>query len=162
VNAKDGHEIWKFTTPSNIRTPAILDGRAFFSDASGNLHAVDLKTAQAIWKAAKRNKVGTPLAAYNSTIYYGGRENSLYAVDALTGQEKWVYRTTKPCLGPFAANGVIYAASFDNTLLAIDAESGQERWKYKIPRPPYSQPVVGDGVIYFLDEEGVMYALGSA
>src|SRR5262245_34766287 len=81
---------------------------------------------------------------------------------ALTGQEKWIYRTKKPCLAPVIAKGVIYVASFDNMLLAIDAESGQEKWKYKTPHPPYSYPVIGNGVIYYLDEEGVMYALGSS
>lgn len=162
VNAEDGREIWKFKASGNIRTPAIMDGRAFFSDQGGNLYAVGLKNGQAIWKAAKKNKVATALVAYNKSVYYGGRENSLYAVDALTGQEKWVYRTTKPCLPPVVANGVIYVACMDNTLMAIDAESGQEKWKYKTPHPPYSHPVVGNGVIYYLDEEGVMYALGSS
>jgi len=162
VNAKDGQEIWKFTASGNIRTPTIMDGRAFFSDQGGNLYAVDLKNGQEIWKAAKKNKVGSPLAGYNNMIYYSGRENSLHAVYAFTGQEKWIFRTKKPCLAPVVANGVIYVASFDNMLLAIDAEGGQERWKYKTPHPPYSYPVVGNGVIYYLDEEGVMYALGSS
>jgi outer membrane protein assembly factor BamB len=162
VNAKNGQDIWMFTASGNIRTPAIMDGRAFFGDRGGDLYAVDLKNGHAIWKAAKKNKVGSHLAAYNNMIYYSGRENSLHAVDALTGQEKWVYRTKKPCLAPVVANGVIYVASFDNMLLAIDAESGQERWKYKTPHPPYSYPVVGNGVIYYLDEEGVIYALGSS
>jgi outer membrane protein assembly factor BamB len=162
VNAKDGKQIWKFTASDNIGTPAIVDGRAFFSDHGGNLYAVDLNNGKAIWKAAKKNKVATALAAYNKSIYYGGIENSLYAVNALTGEEKWVYRTKKPCRPPVAANGVIYAACLDNALLAIDAESGQERWKYETPHPPISHPVVGDGVIYYLDDKGVMYALGSA
>jgi hypothetical protein len=30
--------------------------------------------------------------------------------------------------------------------------------KYQV----WSHPVVGNGVIYYLDEEGVMYALGSS
>jgi hypothetical protein len=48
------------------------------------------------------------------------------------------------------------------TLLAIDAESGREKWKYKSPHPLWSHPVVGNGVIYYLDVEGVMYALVSS
>jgi|GEM_PF-2878087 len=162
VNAKDGKKIWKFTASDRIRRVGIMDDRAFFSDRSGNLYAVDLKNGKAIWKATKLNKVATPLAAYNKLVYYGGEENSLFAVDALTGEVKWVYRTTQPCLAPVVANGVVYVASKDNAILAIDAESGQEKWKYKTPQPPISYPVVGNGVIYFLDEEGVMYALGSA
>jgi outer membrane protein assembly factor BamB len=162
VKAKDGQEIWKFTASDEISTPAIMDGRVFFSDKVGNLYAVDLKNGKSIWKAAKQNKVATALAAYNNLVYYGGWENSLYAVDALTGEEKWIYRTTKPCPAPVAANGAIYVACLDGTLLAIDAESGQERWKYKTPHPSISYPVVGNGVIYYLDEEGVMYALGSS
>jgi outer membrane protein assembly factor BamB len=162
VNAEGGKEIWKFKASRNIETPAIMDGRAFFSDDGGALYAVDLKNGQAIWKAAKKNKVATALAAYNKSVYYGGEGNSLYAVDALTGEEKWVYRTTKPCRPPVAASGVIYVACHDKTLLAIDAESGQEKWKYKTPHRPVSHPVVGNGVIYYLDIEGVMYALGSS
>jgi eukaryotic-like serine/threonine-protein kinase len=162
LNAKDGREIWRFKASDNIRTPAIMEGRAFFSDDGGNLYAVDLKNGKAIWKAAKMNKVATVLVAYNKLVCYGGRENSLYAVDALTGEEKWVYRTAKPCPAPVAANGAIYVACQDSGLLAIDAESGQEKWKYKTPHPLWSHPVVGNGVIYYLDEEGVMYALGSA
>src|SRR5262249_49622290 len=57
-----------------IRRVGIMDDRAFFSDRSGNLYAVDLKNGKAIWKAAKRNKVVTPLAAYNKLVYYGGEE----------------------------------------------------------------------------------------
>src|SRR5215475_15987132 len=97
-----------FTASRNIRTPAIMDGRAFFGDRGGDLYAVDLKNGQAIWKAAKKHKVGSHLAAYNNMIYYSGVENSLHAVDALTGQEKWIYRTKKPCLAPVIAKGVIY------------------------------------------------------
>jgi outer membrane protein assembly factor BamB len=162
VNAKNGKEIWRFKASDNIWTPAIMDGRAFFSDHGGNLYAVDLKEGKTVWKAAKKNKVATALAAYNKSVYYGGRENSLYAVDALTGEEKWVYRTEKLCIAPVAANGVIYVACLDNTILAIDAESGQEKWKYKTPHSPVSYPVVGNGVIYYLDEEGIMYAVGSS
>jgi outer membrane protein assembly factor BamB len=162
VNAKDGQEIWQFKASDNVRIPAIMEGRAFFSDDGGNLYAVDLKNGKAVWKAAKKNKVATVLAAYNKLVYYGGRGNSLYAVDAFTGEEKWVYRTTKPCPAPVAANGAIYVACQDSTLLAIDAESGQEKWKYKTPRLLWSHPVVGNGVIYYLDEEGVMYALSSS
>jgi outer membrane protein assembly factor BamB len=121
-----------------------------------------VKEGKTVWKAAKKNKVATALAAYNKSVYYGGRENSLYAVDALTGEEKWVYRTEKLCIAPVAANGVIYVACLDNTILAIDAESGQEKWKYKTPHSPVSYPVVGNGVIYYLDEEGIMYAVGSS
>jgi outer membrane protein assembly factor BamB len=162
VNAKDGQEIWKFTASGNIGPPAIMDERAFFNDDDGNLYAVELKRGQAIWKAAKQNKVNTALAAYNKMIYYGGRKNSLYAVDALMGQEKWVYPTTKSCLAPVAANGAIYVACQDKTLLALDAGSGQEKWKYKTPYSPITPPVVGNGIIYYLDEEGIMYALGSS
>jgi outer membrane protein assembly factor BamB len=161
VSAKEGHELWRFKASADIKTPVIMNGRAFFSDDGGNLYAVDLKNGQAVWKAAK-NKVATPLAAYNNLVYYGGRNNSLHAVDALTGQQKWTYRTKKTCLAPAVANGVIYVACKDNALLAVDAESGQEKWKYKTPHPPYSYPVIGNGVIYFLDEEGVIYALSSS
>jgi outer membrane protein assembly factor BamB len=58
------------------------------------------------------------------------------------------------------ANGIIYSATPDKALFAVDAETGQEKWRYKTKRPLYAPPIVGDGVIYFLDEEGFISALG--
>jgi eukaryotic-like serine/threonine-protein kinase len=160
VNTKTGQEIWSFKALEYVRTLTIMDGRVFFADIRGNLYALDLDTGKELWRVTKKNKVVTPLAAYHGLIYYGGNDYSLCAVDAATGELKWVYQAFKPIFGPVVANGVVYSANLDKLLFAIDAVTGQEKWKYKAQRPLYAAPVVGNGIIYFLDEEGFISALG--
>jgi len=160
VNSETGQEIWRFKASDYIRTPVIMNGRIFFSDRSNDLYAVDLKSGKELWRGAKKNKVATLLAAYRGLVYYGGRYGSLFAVDADTGEEKWSYSTTQPCLRPVVANGIVYSATPDKVIFAVNAETGQEKWRYKTKHPLYAPPVVGDGVIYFMDEEGFISALG--
>jgi outer membrane protein assembly factor BamB len=92
-------------------------------------------------------------------IYHGGINGDLFAVDADTGKQKWRYSTTQPCLSPVVANGMVYSATPDKVIFAVNAETGQEKWRFKTKHPLYGPPVVGDGVIYFLDEEGSISAL---
>jgi eukaryotic-like serine/threonine-protein kinase len=160
VNAETGQEIWRFKASNYVRTPVIMNERVFFSDRSNNLYAVDLKSGKEIWRVAMKNKMATHLAAYRGLLYFGGRNDSLSAVDADTGKEKWRYSTTAPCIRPVVANGIIYSATPDKVIFAVDAETGQEKWRYKTKRPLSAPPIVGDGVIYFLDEEGFISALG--
>jgi outer membrane protein assembly factor BamB len=160
VNAETGQEIWRFEASNYVRTPVIMNGRVFFSDLSNNLYAVDLKSGKELWQVAMKNKMATRLAAYRGLLYFGGRYGNLFAVDVDTGKEKWIYSTFKPCLRPVVANGMVYSATPDNVIFAVNAETGQEKWRYKTKHPLHAPPLVGDGVIYFLDEEGFISALG--
>lgn len=159
LSAKTGQEIWRFRAADYIRTPVIMNGRVFFSDRSNNLYAIDLKSGKELWRVAMKTKMATRPAAYRGLLYFGGRYSSLFAVDADTGKEKWRYSTTQPCLMPVVANGTVYSATPDNVIFAVDAETGQEKWRFKTKHPLYEPPIVGDGVIYFLDEEGFISAL---
>jgi outer membrane protein assembly factor BamB len=159
VNSDTGQEIWRFEASDYVRTPVIMNGRVFFSDRNNNLYAVNLNSGKEIWRVAMKNKMATHLAANRGLLYFGGRNDSLSAVDAETGKEKWRYSTTAPCIRPVVADGIIYSATPDKVIFAIDAETGREKWRYKTKRPLYAPPIVGDGVIYFLDEEGFISAL---
>jgi outer membrane protein assembly factor BamB len=159
VSAETGREIWRFESPDYVRTPMIMNGRVFFSDRSSNLFAVDLKSGKEIWRVAMKNRMATGLAAYRGALYFGGRYSNLFALDADTGKVKWDYSTTKPCLRPIVANGTVYTA-VDNIIFAIDAETGKEKWRYKVKSSLYTPPLIGDGVIYFMDEDGSISALG--
>jgi outer membrane protein assembly factor BamB len=162
LSAKTGEEIWKFQAVDYIRTPVglvIMNGRVFFSDYSQNLYAVDLKSGKEVWRVARKYKLHTRPAAHRGLIYHGGINADLFAVDADTGKRKWRYSTNGTCLSPVVANGMVYSATSDKVIFAVNAETGQEKWRFKTMRPLYGPPVVGDGVIYFLDEEGSISAL---
>src|SRR5215470_14700294 len=86
---------------------------------------------------------GTPLV-WNNTIYQPMDNSVVYAIDARTGQKKWMYDAkidpvtrTHMCCGTHnrglaISDGKIILAANDARLIALDAVSGKELWQSKI------------------------------
>ncbi len=100
------------------------------------------------------------IAAYG--MLYISTANGLYALDAETGAEKWVYPTELP-LGhsPTIHNGVAYVGGFDHKLHAVDAISGQGLWTFEAEKGFQTNPLVVDGIVYAGNRDGYMYAVGA-
>jgi quinohemoprotein ethanol dehydrogenase len=86
---------------------------------------------------------GTPLM-WNNTIYQSMDNSIVYALDAVTGQQKWMYDAkTDPitarhmCCGTHnrglaISDGKLILAANDARLIALDALTGKELWQSKI------------------------------
>lgn len=98
------------------------------------------------------------IAAYD-TLYIA-TSRGLYAFDANTGSEKWVYPTELP-LGhsPTIDNGVAYVGGFDRRIHAIDAFSGQRLWTFEAGAGFDTNPLVLNGKAYVGNRDGNFYAI---
>jgi PQQ-dependent dehydrogenase (methanol/ethanol family) len=86
---------------------------------------------------------GTPLV-WNNTIYQPMDNSIVYALDARTGERKWVYdakidpiTASHMCCGTHnrglaIADGKIFLAANDARLIALDALTGKEVWQTKV------------------------------
>ena len=96
----------------------------------------------------------------NGVVYIGSKDNNTYAIDALTGKEKWRFKTDDIVRSsPAVSQGVVYVGSYDYNLYAIDAVIGTEKWRFKTGNYVYSSPVVSNGVIYFGSWDNNLYAI---
>jgi PQQ-dependent dehydrogenase (methanol/ethanol family) len=87
-----------------------------------------------------RGAEGTPLMV-DGVLYFTSAWSIVYAVDAATGKELWVYdpevdrsRGSQGCCdavnrGVAFWNGKIYVGTFDGRLVAIDAKTGKKVWQ---------------------------------
>ena len=87
-----------------------------------------------------RGNQGTPLVV-DRTMYFTGPWSVVYAVDAVTGEEKWRYNpevegawARKTCCdvnnkGVAYQDGLIYVGVVDGFLDAIDANTGKRVWR---------------------------------
>ncbi|MBI4664437.1 MAG: PQQ-like beta-propeller repeat protein [Verrucomicrobia bacterium] len=87
----------------------------------------------------------------------------LYAFDADTGADLWVYATELP-LGhsPTYASGRVYVGGMDRKIHAIDASTGQGLWTFSAMGGFHTCPLVVGGVVYAGSRDGRMYALKAA
>ena len=98
------------------------------------------------------------IAAYN-TLYIA-TARGLYALDAESGAQRWVYPTAMP-LGhsPTIQDGIAYVGGFDHKLHAIDAFSGQGLWAFEGGAGFQTNPLVVDGKVYAGNRDGFFYAI---
>lgn len=88
--------------------------------------------------------------------------NGLYALDAVTGAQAWVYPTRMP-LGnsPTIVNGVAYVGGLDHKLYAIDATTGAGLWVFEAETGFDTNPLVVNDRVYLGSRDGTFYAIYS-
>ncbi|MFG2784297.1 PQQ-binding-like beta-propeller repeat protein [Streptomyces prunicolor] len=96
----------------------------------------------------------------DGTVYVGSWNHLLWAVDALSGEERWQCRVGGVvAASPAFANGTVYIGSWDKCLWAVDAVSGRERWRVRTNGLVRSTPVVTDGMVLFGSNDGFFRAV---
>ncbi|MFP8951586.1 PQQ-binding-like beta-propeller repeat protein [Natrialbaceae archaeon A-arb3/5] len=94
-------------------------------------------------------------AVADGAVFLTDGDGSLHAVDLDSGEELWTAEYGLQ-VEPVVADGVVYLGSFwYPELVAFDAESGEQRWSYD-EDTGFSQPVVGDGVLYAVGNEKIV------
>jgi hypothetical protein len=95
----------------------------------------------------------------NSMLYIS-TSKGLYALDAETGAEKWVFPTEMP-LGnsPTIYNNIAYVGGLDHKLYAIDAFTGKEIWNFEANAGFETNPLVVGDKVFLGNRDGYFYAI---
>jgi len=103
----------------------------------------------------------TQIIAAKGKLYIS-TSRGLYALDADTGEEKWVYPTDMP-LGhsPTVHEGVVYVGGSDRKIHAIDAITGQGLWTFQAGAGFDTNPLVVEGKVFAGNRDGTFYAIYS-
>ena len=104
-------------------------------------------------------------AVEGGTVYIGGLNGIVYALDAATGHFRWadtIADGNAPVSDLAVAGGTVCIASLDYNVYALDAATGNIRWTYTTAGPvPASGPAVANGTVYVGSYDNV-YALSAA
>jgi outer membrane protein assembly factor BamB len=108
-----------------------------------------------------KKKRGVPTVA-DGTVYFGEKNNALFALDAEDGTEKWRFEGVEyPTIsgGPTVVDDTVFIG-IDDRLYAIDTSDGTERWSKSIGnRLVLAPPTIVDGTIYVGDDLGKVHAI---
>ncbi|MEU7599462.1 serine/threonine-protein kinase [Streptomyces sp. NPDC041003] len=115
------------------------------------------------WKV-KLPESGTPSApAVADGVVYVSSNDTLYALDAATGNQNWKKSTEIGSRGgdPAVADGNLYLC-FDDYLHAIDTVTGEEKWKFATAENQWAVPAAAGGVVFVSGKDMSVYALDAA
>lgn len=116
--------------------------------------------AKLLWKFKTQAWVNSMPSVNEKTVYFTDTDTCCYALDRVSGAEKWRYRTGHEMTSaPVADKGTVYLCA-KNSLYALNAENGTEKWIFKPDENAriYSAPVIKDGKVYCAADD-VLYAV---
>jgi len=115
------------------------------------------------WSFATVGGVASGIAVDSGTVFVGAGDNTVYALDAATGNEEWSFAMGSFVISGIAvADGTVYVGSDDNTVYAIDASAGTEEWSFSTGRQVESGIAVADGTVYVGSNDNNVYALDAS
>jgi outer membrane protein assembly factor BamB len=79
------------------------------------------------------------------TVYAGGDDGRMHAVDAATGRPRWMFAAGGAIRSrAVAAAGTLYFQADDGIVYALDAVTGRERWRVRVGDKPVVRLPPGD------------------
>jgi outer membrane protein assembly factor BamB len=144
--------------------PFAVDGCQLYLNAFGDgLYAIDVESGELNWNLPAI-KAGAAPAIADGTVYVGGRNGVLYAVNPESESVEWQRDLGRAIstASPAVASGTVFVGTADgdsgdelSRIHALDAETGERVWAADTREFVNSSPAVADGVAYVAAHETV-------
>ena len=152
---------WEYKAGRSVDgTPVIADGVVYVGSTDKFLHAIDLKTGQAKWKAAIGPTTASP-GVQGDRVYIGDDDGKFYCLNRADGAVIWTFETEGPgqiTAGPNFAGDRILIPAHDSTLYCLD-QKGKKVWDFKIEGPIYGGVAVADGKTFLAGCDSLMHVI---
>jgi len=132
---------WEFETKGNIQAKALVVDEIVFFESANIFYALNRANGKLLWKKDRNIK---------PEIFEYKEHRFPYKLDPYDDK-----RST-----PTYADGLIYAATTDGKVLGLEKKTGEIAFEINADdnAPIRSSPLVQDGVLYFGDWNGIVYA----
>lgn len=150
-----------------VASPVIAQGRVFAIGNGGRMIAIDLATGQRVWE---RDFSGVNMPwAVDDWVFVVTTDAELVALTRADGKIRWAtylghYRNEgkkkSPIewFGPVLAGSRLWLVSSDRALVSVDPATGEVVRREKLSAPAYMPPVVANGTLYVLTDNGQLTA----
>jgi outer membrane protein assembly factor BamB len=179
LDAKTGTRLWQRRYHACLASsPTVGDGVVYVTmmnpcsqpheGRKGLVVALNAHTGKELWRLHPGATESSPLLV-GRTLYFGSRDDRVYAVAARSGRVRWTYTAGGEVKGgPAYANGTIFIGSYDGYVYALNARTGRLRWRTGSESALlrgrggfYATPTVAYGRVFIGNTDGVMYAFGA-
>ena len=167
---RDGTLKWRYKTSGGISSSPVINpenGDLYFGCEDKNLYALDMN-GNLIWKTRLDEEIwaSPALDINNDTLYVGSLGGAVYAINVISGEEKWTYETEDIITGSPAIdekNGAILIGLANGKIYAINKNDGSRKWTYttdgEITSTPAIDTITETNAAYICSEDGNLYGL---
>ncbi len=97
-----------------------------------------------------------------TTQFESDGDDGIYALDVLTGEQRWFFPATLDTNGVAVADDVVVATGDEGLVWGIDAATGRQVWVDDLGVAVFGNPLVVDGLVIVGDGRGEIVALDAA
>lgn len=99
-------------------------------------------------------------AVAGDTLYVGDTLGKMYAVDAITGAERWQFQGEDAILvSPIAVGNLVVFGDKAGWVYGLERTNGAERWRLKMPAGVRTEPIYAEGMLLVRTEDGALHAV---
>lgn len=113
-----------------------------------------------LWSYKAPKSISSSPAVIEEQVFFGCKDNYLYAIDKRSGAIKWKCQTGGGIgSSPAVSGNRVYVGSYDGHLYCVDAENGSIVWRFRTGEKIVSSPIIYDGVVYIGSFDNHLYAV---
>ncbi len=147
----------------NIVSAPALDaaGYLYLASTTGTIRKFEFRDdlpskGQVIWEVNTQSEFYTsPVIGYDGTVYVGGADSTLYALNGQNSSLKWSKKLGAAISTTATINeyGVLYIGDSDGTIYAM-SDTGEPIWYYETGSEIGNATAYADGHLYFATADG--------
>jgi outer membrane protein assembly factor BamB len=112
-----------------------------------------------LWKFPTQDGIEGAPAVAGGVVYVGSLDEYLYALDLVSGKEKWKYKAGPIKASPAVRQGRVYVGNADGVFYCIDAAKGEKCWSYETEGEITSGANFAGELILFGSHDETLYCL---
>lgn len=158
----NGAQRWRFNTLDEIKsTPLLADDLVIFGNDRGLLTALARADGSVRWQRTLPGSLKTSSPTLHFEHFWIGDEaGNVHRIAVADGLSEWSVGGLGRLRGAITWHkGELFASSLDGEVLVLDMWSGAVLRRVKLGSAVFAAPVVGNGAIAVVDEQGGVHAL---
>ena len=160
-----GDLVWSRALDNTATSPPLFaQGNIYEGTYAGTMYALSAFTGDIVWATPGFYQIDFSTPAYDGTnLYFGTFDGRYVALDATTGTPLWVTSIGSSIGSSMAyANGYLYATAWTSYFFVLEASTGFIVEAAGLQSyASTSSPAIGNGVVWFEDINGFLYAYGA-
>ena len=105
---------------SQIATPGVTGGDAVYLPNASVLIKYEPESDTSVWMYEAFDAITSSITIHEDLVMFGADDNSVYALDRVTGEQVWRFQTNDYVrAGPIGVGQTVYIGSADSTVYAV-------------------------------------------
>lgn len=110
---------------------------------------IDKPASQAVWEFNAGQEISSSPYVDGDLVYFGCKDNYIYALNVKTGKLVWRYRTEDGIgSSPVTSDSLLFIGSYDYNLYALDKFDGNLAWRYRTDARIIATPAVSGNTVF--------------